>query len=363
MATKLELNVQEYVKCYIDIMAHDKSDFQEMENHFIRFARARELLNTPSKFYKFRTCKNVNFQTLEKNCIWMPSAYHFVDDSDCNISLGYNFRAMEIDYLKTSSGYLFCIEMFENCLKSIHCNFTSHDLQTMRKVVEKESVEININNHRKILSGILTQDKETLFFDSIEYAYNTYLSRAKKYPSNELHVLSEGRKIVHVFSMTTIMNNKLLWENYAANYTGFCIEYTIPKEKFYFDDQIAQILPVIYKRKIPNIEISCFDPQIVEDTNKKCFMDLYGSKVAMQMLYKHSDYAYEHEWRMIGTDLESPMQFFPYVSKIIVGKDIKPKNYRRVRKIADKLNVPIYRQVFNHQRNKLQYVADQSDNG
>ena len=76
------------------------------------------------------------------------------------------------------------------------------------------------------------------------------------------------------------------------------------------------------------------------------------------LLYKHTDYKFEHEWRIIGTDLETPLQSFPYVSRIIAGKDIKPRNLARLRNIASGLGVPIARQVFDETKNKFIYINE-----
>ena len=39
------------------------------------------------KLYKFRTCSNQNFQTLEENCIWMSLASSFHDSFDNTINI------------------------------------------------------------------------------------------------------------------------------------------------------------------------------------------------------------------------------------------------------------------------------------
>ena len=78
----------------------------------------------------------------------------------------------------------------------------------------------------------------------------------------------------------------------------------------------------------------------------------------MQLLYKHVDYKYEYEWRIIGNDLKDSLQPFPYVSRIIAGKDIKPRNLACLRKIAHRLKVPIARQIFDETQNNFIYVDE-----
>jgi hypothetical protein len=136
------------------------------------------------------------------------------------------------------------------------------------------------------------------------------------------------------------MDNSLLWENYANRYTGFCIEYTIPEEARDRDDCVKHILPVIYKKNIPYFEPSKY---VVE-------------KLPLHMLYKHMDYKFEHEWRILAMADTSFLQPFPYVSAIVAGKDITQRNYARLHTIANKIGVPLLRQIFDDKRNRFRYV-------
>ena len=358
MKTKLEIAVLEYLESYNNIIDYEGEDFDEMIALLSRFFLSRRALNTPTKFYKFRTCSNQNFRTLEKNCIWMPAADCFLDISDCNISFNIHFKDIEMKRLESPKGYLSCVKMLSNCISrfpNMSDTLTLGDLEAIFAYINRESNEVTIDNHRNILSGVLSLDKEVDYFEWIEYMHDIYEKALAKHPSKTTQVSAEARRSVHVYSMTSIMDNNLLWENYANAYSGFCIEYTIPEEKYYYDDMVAHIFPVIYKRKIPFIDVKTIDSCEIGEESKKRHKALYGAAVSMQLLYKRIDYQFEHEWRIIGSDLDSSLQSFPYISRIIVGKDIKPRNLSRLKNIAQKLNVPISKQVYDYSKNKFSY--------
>ena len=75
----------------------------------------------------------------------------------------------------------------------------------------------------------------------------------------------------------------------------------------------------------------------------------------MQLLYKNSDYDYEHEWRFsIKADC-SNKQRFPFVSAIYAGKDIAQQDLNQLLYIARKLGVSVYKQEINRSMNGYDY--------
>ena len=75
----------------------------------------------------------------------------------------------------------------------------------------------------------------------------------------------------------------------------------------------------------------------------------------LQLLYKNSDYEYEHEWRFSIDADNANKQIFPFVSALYAGKDISPRNLARLIKIAQKLGVPVYKQEINRSMNGYDY--------
>ena len=76
------------------------------------------------------------------------------------------------------------------------------------------------------------------------------------------------------------------------------------------------------------------------------------------MFYKDIDYKQEYEWRFLKKceNEEGYLMKFPFVSAIYVGKDIRPRNLSRLKNIAKKLDVPIYKQRLNKSKNGYEYI-------
>ena len=166
-----------------------------------------------------------------------------------------------------------------------------------------------------------------------------------------------------VYCMTECYDNHTLWENYAKNYTGFCIEYCFgdfSNRDFQDYKNLVYLFPMTYIKKKPYFNmVRLFDGAIREfvykDDSWKRDPEL-DADLNMQLFYKTADYAYEREWRFSIDANSANKQYFPFVSAIYVGKDIKPRNLARLVKIADKLEVPIYQQTVNKSMNGYDYV-------
>ena len=161
--------------------------------------------------------------------------------------------------------------------------------------------------------------------------------------------------------MTENYDIHTLWENYANNYTGFCIEYSFDNinEKVYDFENLLYLLPMQYCDVPPIFDIiPVFDAAIREklygDYSYRRNPDLI-TNMFMQLYFKKSDYSYEKEWRFSIDQKQSNKHFFPFVSAIYAGKNIKKHNLSRLKNIAKTLGVPLYRQEFNKFRNGYDY--------
>lgn len=67
----------------------------------------------------------------------------------------------------------------------------------------------------------------------------------------------------------------------------------------------------------------------------------------MQLVYKRSDYAYEHEWRFSIKAENANKQRFLFVSALYAGKDIDAADLKRLLQVAKHLQVPVYKQRIN----------------
>ena len=156
-------------------------------------------------------------------------------------------------------------------------------------------------------------------------------------------------------------NCPVMWENYAENYQGFCIEYDFScwREKpIYSKILLLYLLPVLYSKEKPRqdllpaiqIAIEQYITQQKQEMPKQQIID-YNK----QLLQKSTDYDYEREWRIALLYRGEQLVEFPFVSAIYMGKDIAENNIKHLQVIAKKLNVPLYKQDINYYTNRYEY--------
>lgn len=105
-----------------------------------------------------------------------------------------------------------------------------------------------------------------------------------------------------ILSLCNSYNNNLLWAHYGYGHSGLCIEFEIENK--------SQIFPITYCQKqvdvtddieqwlgIKNVVLSKNPQQWT--ANERCSL----SKVQKIMFYKHCDWEYENEYRIIGRDI------------------------------------------------------------
>ena len=166
-----------------------------------------------------------------------------------------------------------------------------------------------------------------------------------------------------VYCMTERYDNHTLWENYAKNYTGFCVEYSFvdfANQEFQDYKNLVYLFPMTYRKKKPYFNMvplmdGSFREFIYKDDSWKRDPEL-DADLNMQLFYKDSDYEYEREWRFSINADNANKQRFPFVSAVYAGKDITQRNLARLVKIARKLGVPVYKQEFNDSMNGYNYT-------
>lgn len=324
------------------------------------------------KLYKFRSCSINNFKTLEENCIWMAPANSFNDlfDNTINIDLVQNKR--EIKSWLFNNFPVFCFDLAKNLCESIGNDIPyTHDdfIEYVNTCLDKNGKPIPEKERKFIESRVkfdnLNQMEEIFaLLKSFRDKFAETEERMVETISNAINdTRTHMRDATLVYCMTERYDNPTLWETYADNYSGFCVEYYFGNfaEKE-FDDykNLAFLFPMSYRKKKPYFNMVPFMDNacrrnIYKEENYERDLDL-DVELNMQLHYKHKDYEFEHEWRFSINNKSNNKQPFPFVSAIYAGKDIKPGNLKRLCSIARKLGVPVYKQMPNKSNNGFEYI-------
>lgn len=372
-----KMTVQEqkdYLLClaqYGDRLKYDEDLVRSMlENHLQYIPKQR--------LYKFRECSEQNFRTLEENCIWMSPASNFPDafDSTINIDLKKNLKEIE-NWLHSNLLRYFFEGIKQSCSeKRFEFSYTFADFVTYVNECFTSDGTLIPNKEKAFLMSKATPDELPMFEQThkgLIEARTQLNSRVEPLAEQLLTGLNKSRdhtrEIQLTYCMTERYDNACLWENYADNYTGFCIEYSFDKcMNCSFDDykNLIYILPMIYSEQKPYFDIVPFMDRVMRENvlheKIECEDAQLQAGFNMQLYYKNKDYEYEHEWRFSIQNRNNNKQRFPFVKRIIAGRHIAEENLESLKNIAKKLSVAVYRQKINDTGNGFAYTPIQEEN-
>lgn len=324
------------------------------------------------KLYKFRPCEERHFQLLEEKCIWMPPANTFVDlfDSTINIDLSENSEEFEPWLLKNYP--ILCFDfskmLFES--KGLPTPYTHADFMEYNRTCLDENGDPIEDKEQAFLIAHASPE-ELPHMNEIFQQLKVMRNRFNEQVEPALAAINDTistmrthvREISLVYCMTERYDNRTLWENYADNYKGFCIEYSF--KHFLdapFDDykNLIYMFPMTYRKVKPYFNMvpfvdGVFRQFIYKDETWKDDPGL-NADLNMQLFYKSKDYEYEHEWRFSIKNAGNSKQRFPFINAIYVGHSIAPHNLNRILSIAANLHIPVYQQKLNNAGNGFCYT-------
>lgn len=123
-----------------------------------------------------------------------------------------------------------------------------------------------------------------------------------------------------IFSMSRRWDHMAQWAKYANDHTGYCLEFANA-------GVFANAQEVQYGGAF---ELDITSPEAAQDAHPLFFR-------------KTSDWSNEEEVRLVGPTIAHPILYFDpaLLTRIILGKDIKPKHEERIRGWATARNPPL----------------------
>lgn len=334
----------------------------------------RERLNfiPHKKLYKFRTCEERNFRTLAENCIWMSPASSFPDQFDSTINVDFKRNRIEIEEWLYTNYPVLCFDfaktMYEQRGLTIpysHEDFLEYVNTCLdnngNPIAEREEqfLREHANSEELTQMDTILQQVKALrnrFAAIEECVYEGLLEIVDQ-------VRTRTRDTMLTYCMTEHFDNHVFWENYADNYSGFCIEYDFSefgRRPFADYKNLVFLFPMTYRKKKPYFNMVPFlDGAIREFISKDASWQAdpeLNAELNLQLYYKNKEYEFEHEWRFSIKNENNCRQFFPFVGAIYAGKDITKEYLNRLIEIAGSLNVPLYKQKINRAKNGFEYI-------
>lgn len=313
------------------------------------------------KLYRYRKCNEREINTLRHNSIWLSSPSHFPDMFDATIPMQDEFI---IDFWYSM---FFTFEIAYSAAKKV----VGDEPFPEKEVFFKEIMEImNSYSPEEITERARAQLGNELY-ESVhrheipEDVIQPKIDVAKGFLKS---LSTSPRRTLAITSFSAKKDNRNMWENYAGNYSGFCVEYDFSKApsegyiKYTWD--VLHLLPITYFGKRPVFDPTALLREMVQAELKQSdisFGDDFLEQYFRAITAKGYDYRAENEWRMIVSDSYAGEYSFPYISKIIVGKDMSKENELIMHEVATELSVPMLKQALSENENTFIYVPYRPD--
>jgi hypothetical protein len=206
--------------------------------------------------------------------------------------------------------------------------------------VENQLDRSPFDNEEVLRKAFQTVFMENSSIDLFWFYDSDFISTLRRWASGSAHhieVIDAFKKRVSAFGVTCFApdwNVPLMWSHYAESHTGVCVEWTIAPMAFASAKanlHLAQY-PVCYTTQLPTICLSelLFSPHQV---------------LPNFLATKHSDWAYEKEWRLVNFEGKAKNISMPthmQISALILGLNFDPNKVSAMVEKARMLDVPLY---------------------
>ena len=330
---------------------------------------SKHIKDIPNHLYKYRACNEDNFSALEKRSIWLSRAKGFRDLYDCRLPLSIS-SLPDAKINKLMKWFLFSEYIYgykEENLSRFEYAFTPAEVRSiMFSKCYTDELFMNVDEVKKYISNHYSRDDyrkneiKFMYFDEIVSRYGRG-EKLREWFRNDgerdcKNIIARHREEHCVCSLTETNDNAKMWEEYSDNYTGFCIGYDFSQgiNRNLIQERdcllaLQSLFPVFYSKCRHQVDaydylLQEYQEVFYEDQHDYWGVD-YGSKSFMENLFKSKYYESEQEWRVVLVGDEPGLIYFPFITSIYLGKDIKPEHKQRLLTIAKSINISVYQQT------------------
>ena len=295
----------------------------------------KEEVSRPTTFFKYRPFDEFSFDMLENNYIYLCPAEKLDDPSECVTTINIeNYYDVVNDSLRRE-----CVEEIMKIIKP-YMSQENYDLATneMHRIM---TPDFRMRNHflldysselQKMCPGV---DIAPI----INWLANIpqMLDDPKVKPQIEALIMKgmNARKETGICSLAESSDIKDMWEKYADNESGYCIEYDLSDYEFknllflvfYEDNKETNLIMQTVATFLGQMIFQLSNNQI--DADRSQFLRLF--------LTKETKWSYQKEWRIIdkaGDKIKAPK-----INRIILGSKISDFNKKKIQEYCLKNNI------------------------
>jgi len=144
----------------------------------------------------------------------------------------------------------------------------------------------------------------------------------------KVHPIIEWQNRYRILSVSAIPDSPIMWAHYASGYSGCCLIYSTEKS-------FSEVEPVIYTDLTFGLSDAEFPGDGIDDLSEA---------IKESLRFKHKDWAYENEWRMIQHENAG---FLNYESSeflgIILGENMSLDKRKVLVKLCKDKCIPCFR--------------------
>ena len=293
---------------------------------YINAKMNRQNVPTPQFLYKYRPFDEFTFDMLDNGYVYLCPAERLDDPSECKV----DFSVQDFYDLKS------------NCL-----TFKGVDmiLGFLKPYTSKDNFQIIRSKVARILMPQGTVRKHFLLDESFEIqelvpdidisplinwlgSIPDKLNDPKiRYKFIELFSLAhDARRDMGICSLSELQNSTEMWQNYADNFKGYCIEYDMQG----YENMYA-LFPVVYQdNRESNLVTNILSSFIGEMIYGMSYGQIPADKSQFIRLFLTKDlvWSYQKEWRLLGdANYKLPA---PKIHAIYLGKNMSEHNKQQM---------------------------------
>ena len=297
----------------------------------------KEEVSRQTSFFKYRPFDEFTFDMLEKDYVYLCSAEKLDDPSECVTSINMeNYYDVVNDTLRRE-----CVEQI---------------MKMIKPYMSEDNYELAINEMYRIMTPSFNMRNNFLLDHSFElqkmcpnvdiapvinWLVNIpkMLDDPKIKPQIEMLLLKgiNARKETGICSLAESCDIQDMWDNYADNESGYCIEYDLSDYEFK-----NMIFPVVYEdNKETNLvmqTVATFLGQMIFQLSNNQ-IDADRSQFLRLFLTKETKWAYQKEWRLINNANEKLKA--PFIKRIILGKNVRSEDKEKMFLFCTKHNIKL----------------------
>lgn len=308
------------------------------EIDFINAKMNKQDAPIPRFLYKYRPFDGFALDMLEKRYVYLCPAEKLDDPSECTADLS----IQDYYHFKTDSIKFKCIEMI---LEQIKPYTTEENLQRVRNIVFRVATPSGMVRRNFLLDASceiqdLVPEVDTAplinFLGSIPEKFDD--PKIKEQLEKLLALAYHARQGMGICSLSALKNSNKMWQNYADDAKGYCIEYDL---RGY--ENVNLLFPVVYQDNretniVTNMVAAFIGQMIVGMSYGQIAAD--KSQFMRMFLTKDTKWASQKEWRLLG-DANDKLPA-PTVHAVYLGKNMTDQNKKQILDCSQKHDIAVH---------------------